>query len=182
MSPLRRPIQRGRRRIGASLLLALLLPSGVIAAETCFALGAGDFTPLTDCQRNAAGNLELPASGMKQLHFDAEGVAAVVVGGQHYYVRADGRSLPVLSHDNGPDYFEEGLTRARINGRIGYFNHQLQPAFAARFDWGFPFKRGLAEVCNGCSLAAPDADGHRAVVGGEWFLIDRQGQVIAPAR
>lgn len=182
MSKLRRPIQRGRRRIGASLLLALLLPGGVIAAETCFALGEDDFSPLADCLRNAAGNLELPASSLKQLHFDRDGLAAVWLGGQHYYVRADGHSLPVLSHDNGPDYFTEGLTRARIDGRIGYFNPQLQPAFATRFDWGFPFKQGVPEVCNGCTLAAPDADGHRAVVGGEWFLINPHGQVIAPTR
>lgn len=183
MSHTQRPTQCSHRgTIGASLLLALLLPGGVIATETCFALGGTDITPLPSCPQNAAGNLELPASHVRQLHFDLNGLAVVLLGSQHYYVRADGHSLPVLNYDNGPDYFQEGLTRARIDGRIGYFNRQLQPAFAARFDWGLPFKEGVAEVCNGCTLADPDADGHRAVVGGKWFVINPQGQVIDPAR
>lgn len=183
MSHPRRPTHRGRRGIiGASLLLALLLPGGVIAAETCFALGDAVITSLASCPRNAAGNLELPASLVRQLHVDSNGLAAVLLGNQHYYVRADGHSLPVLSYDNGPDYFEEGLTRSRIDGRIGYFDRQLRPAFAAQFDWGLPFKDGVAKVCNGCTLATPDASGHRAVVGGNWFVINPQGQVIVPAR
>ena len=70
------------------------------------------------------------------------------------------------------------LTRAMIDGQISYYDHQLQPAFAARFDWGWPFKDGVAEVCQGCSPGKPDPDGHTAIEGGKHFRIDRHGKAL----
>ena len=54
----------------------------------------------------------------------------------------------------------------------------LQPAFAARFDWGFPFRNGSAEVCNGCREGTPDAGGHTDIVGGTRLRIDRRGNAL----
>lgn len=88
--------------------------------------------------------------------------------------------LPVLTYDNGPDYFVEGLTRARIGGKIGYYDQHLRQVIAPRYDWGSPFEHGRAEVCNGCKPVPTDADGHTVMVGGTWATIDRHGNEVVP--
>jgi len=158
-----------------ALLSLGLLPAAGYAAEPCYRLDTSVFEVLQGCQQGDAGKLEISASALARLHYDADGLAALLVGKQHYYLRADGRRLAVITYDNGPDYFEQGLTRARVDGQIGYYNTQLQPAFAARFDWGWPFQDGVAEVCQGCRPGKPDADGHTSIVGGTHYRIDRQG-------
>ena len=54
----------------------------------------------------------------------------------------------------------------------------LQPALAARFDGGFPFRNGSVEVCDGCREGAADAGGHTDIVGGTRLRIDRQGNAL----
>lgn len=136
------------------------------------------FEVLEGCQQTVAGTLDISPAALARLEYDADGLAAIRAGQQHYYLRRDGRQLAVLTYDNGPDYFGEGLTRARVGGKTGYYNQQLQPAFATRFDWGWPFKDGVAEVCQGCRPGKPDADGHVPVIGGESFRIDRHGRRV----
>jgi len=108
--------------------------------------------------------------------YDPDGLAAVYAGGGFHYVRADGRQLPVITFDNGPDYVVEGLVRGRVGARIGYFDTQLRQVFPATFDFGWAFDDGVARVCQGCRPGTPDDHGHIAMVGGTWYRIDRQGR------
>jgi len=112
--------------------------------------------------------------------YDSHGLAQAAIDGQHYYVSKDGRVLAVITYDNGPDPFAEGLVRSLLDGKIAYFDSTLREAFSARFDWGFPFRDGKAVVCLGCSIAPPDDDGHKAVVGGLWGCVDAKGRVVIP--
>lgn len=158
-------------------LLSLALPAAVtLAAEPCYRMDTSVFEVLDGCQLGKDGTLEITPTALARLQYDADGLSAILVGKQHYYLRGDGRRLAVITYDNGPDYFEEGLTRASINGRISYYDKQLRPAFADSFDWGWPFKDGIAEVCQDCHPGKPDADGHASIVGGTHYHIDRQGK------
>lgn len=161
-----------------ALLSLILLPATGSAATPCYRLDTAMFEVLEGCQQTDAGTLDISTAALAVLEYDADGLAAIRAGQQHYYLRRDGRQLAVLTYDNGPDYFEEGLTRARVDGQIGYFDHQLQPAFAARFDWAWPFKDGVADVCQGCTLGEPDALDHVSVVGGRHYRINRQGKTV----
>ncbi len=161
----------------ALLSLALLSPIA-LADEPCYRLDSEMFKPLQGCKQARDGTLAVSETALAQLEYDADGLAAVIAGKQHYYLRSDGRQLAVITYDNGPDYFEEGLTRAMIDGQISYYDHQLQPAFAARFDWGWPFKDGVAEVCQGCAPGKPDPGGHTAIEGGKHYRINRQGKLL----
>lgn len=178
-------MSRARRyRFGAvaALLPLLALSCLAHAGEACYHRDTGRPDVLPGCKQTAPGTLVISAAALAALQFDENGLAALQAGHQYYYVRRDGRRLPVITYDNGPDYFQEGLTRARVDGRIGYYDTQLQPAFAERFDWGFPFENGSAEVCNGCHEGPPDAGGHTGIVGGTHFRIDRQGAHLSTAR
>lgn len=170
--------RRHLRGPAAALLPLVLLPALACAGEACHRRDTDRFEVLPGCTQTAPGTLALGAGALARLRFDKNGLAALQAGRQYYYVRRDGTYLPVITYDNGPDYFADGLTRARVDGRIGYYDTRLQPAFAARFDWGFPFQDGSAEVCDGCREGTPDADGHAGIVGGTRFRIDRQGNVL----
>lgn len=178
-------MSRARRyRFGAvaALLPLLALSCLAHAGEACYRRDTGRPDVLPGCKQTAPGTLVISAAALAALQFDENGLAALQAGHQYYYVRRDGRHLPVITYDNGPDYFQEGLTRARVDGRIGYYDTQLQPAFGEHFDWGFPFENGSAEVCNGCHEGPPDAGGHTGIVGGTHFRIDRQGAHLSTAR
>jgi len=162
----------------AALLSLALLPALACAGEACHRRDTERFEVLPGCTQTAPGTLALGAGALARLRFDENGLATLQAGRQYYYVRRDGTYLPVITYDNGPDYFAEGLVRARVDGRIGYYDTGLQPAFAARFDWGFPFRNGSAEVCNGCREGTPDAGGHTDIVGGTRLRIDRQGNAL----
>lgn len=169
-------------RPAAALLSLALLPGAARAGDACHRMDTADFAVLDGCVQRAPGTLKISAAALARLNYDGNGLAALMAGRQHYYVRRDGTQLAVISYDNGPDAFADGLVRARIDGRIGYFNVQLQPAFAERFSWGFPFQDGMAEVCNGCHAGQPDAGGHSSIVGGTRFSIDRHGRHLSAPR
>lgn len=171
-----------RLRPVTALLSLVLLPGAASAGEICHRLDTADFAVLDGCTQSTPGTLRISPAALARLDYDDNGLAAVMAGKQHYYVRRDGRHLAVISYDNGPDHVAEGLVRARVDDRIGYYDLQLQPAFSARFDWGFPFHNGVAEVCNGCRKSEPDANGHTALIGGKRFHIDRQGQRLPDPR
>jgi len=162
----------------AALLSLATAPAIALADEACYRMDTDAFKILEGCKRTGDGRLIVAETALAQLEYDADGLTAIIAGKQHYYLRRDGRNLPVITYDNGPDYFEEGLTRALVDGRIGYYDRQLQPAFAARFDWGWPFKDGIAEVCQGCAPGKPDPGGHTAIEGGKHYRIDRQGNIL----
>ncbi|MDD5274762.1 MAG: WG repeat-containing protein [Methylovulum sp.] len=110
------------------------------------------------------------------LDYDADGLAYLRTKDGFLYVNRHGNARPVISYDNGPDYFAEGLARTRQNGKIGYFDKSLKMVIAPAYDFGFPFSAGRAIVCNGC---VEQSDGeHKIRVGGLWGAIDSQGGIV----
>ena len=94
-----------------------------------------------------------------------------------HYVDRTGRSLPVLTWDNGPETPQEGLLRGRVGSRVGYFDLKFRQVVPGTFDFAWPFQDGVAEVATAAG-AAPDADGHTPMEGGERFRIDRSGRRV----
>lgn len=168
----------GGRHVRPLLLMGGLLASAMAwgAGSECTTLTEEDgLQPLAGCQW-FNGRLVLDATALASLPYDQHGLAAVHAGGGFHYVRADGRQLPVITFDNGPDYVVDGLIRGRVGKRIGYFDTQLRQVFPATFDFGWAFDDGVARVCEGCRPGTPDDHGHIAMVGGTWYRIDRQGR------
>ena len=85
--------------------------------------------------------------------------------------------------DNGWDYYEEGLARYVHNGKVGFSNERAEHVIQARFDMAFPFRNGLAPVCNGCKQSMVEECSpcnHYEYVGGQWGVIDKSGSVLVP--
>lgn len=165
-------------------LAAATLPAAAAPAPAegaaCQALTEEDgLQPLPGCAL-VDSRLQLTPAALARLAFDAHGLAAAYAGGSFHYITRQGRSQAVITWDNGPDRVEEGRLRGRVGTRIGYFDATLEPAFAATFDFGWPFREGIAEVCNGCRPGTPDADGHVPIEGGTHFQIDRRGHRVTP--
>jgi len=171
-------------RTAAYRSVAAVLPSlfsaaaALAAGDHCLLPERFDLPVLEGCRQVAPGTLELSADALARLPFNADGLATVLAAGQFYYVRRDGHYLPVITFDNGADYFSEGLVRAVVDGKLGYYDTGLQPTFAARFDWGWPFEDGSALVCEGCRRGEADTDGHTPMVDGRRYRIDRHGNPL----
>ena len=166
----------------ALLSIALLAPVGA-AAGACVPFrddGMNDFGPCT--RIDAAGQRWVKAEDLGALSFDKDGLAAVWIEAvrRFHYVGRDGRMAPVITYDNGPDYFVEGLARTPVDGRIGYIDRTLRVVIPARYDMGFPFEHGRAVVCNGC--VAKRQGEHAFMEGGLWGAVDRNGREIVPLR
>lgn len=127
------------------------------------------------------GTLWISNENLKRMYFSPHGLAQVFIPEKGwYYVKRDGKSLSVLTLDNGADYFAEGLARSRVNGKIAYFDRNFHLVIPPKYDWGWPFENGKAVVCNGCYETPRDSDGYSQLFGGQWGFIDRQGTEIVP--
>ncbi|MGK7392383.1 MAG: WG repeat-containing protein [Candidatus Cyclobacteriaceae bacterium M2_1C_046] len=80
----------------------------------------------------------------------------------------------VVIFDNGPDPFNEGLTRVIRNGKMGYANRYGQVIIPCIYDYAKWFKNETAEVTFD-AVEYLDEDGHRRVESNDWFEIDKQG-------
>lgn len=139
-----------------------------------------ELEPHAGCAVREGAELKISEDHLKRLHFDADSLAQILIDGQWFYVKPDGRQLPVVTYDNGADYFAEGLVRSSVGARIAYFDLNFAAVVPPKYDWGWPFENGLALVCNGCRRGSADADGHVPMEGGVWGYIDRRGQEVVP--
>ena len=138
------------------------------------------------------GRPRLKRSYLGRLRYDRDGLASVMLFNgtdtrkyQWYYVRRGVIPVPVESMDNGPDYFEDGLARARVGGKIGYINRKLNLVIPATYDGAYPFRDGVAVVCTACTIEYDRTvtEGERSwYAGGQWGRIDRRGRVVSPFR
>ena len=138
------------------------------------------------------GRPRLKRSYLARLRYAPDGLAAVLLlagtgtrQSQWFYVRRGVIPMPVESMDNGPDYFEDGLARSRVGGKIGYIDRKLNLVIPATYDGAYPFKDGVAVVCTACTIVSDGivADGERSwYEGGQWGRIDRRGRVVSPFR
>jgi len=177
-------------RVLAAVAALLLcgLPTTTATAEECwyFTKVAGDEVRQVDCLTPIAveNRSKLNADAMvarkvvRQLSYDADGLAAVRSESRFYYVNRRREARVTVNFDNGPDPLSEGLARTRRGGKIGYFDKSLRIVIEPQFDFGFPFEGGLAIVCNGC-VRAVDGE-HDVMSGGLWGAIDRAGRIVQP--
>ena len=127
------------------------------------------------------GSLAVHPDHLNELQFD-DGLSAVLVSGGWYYVTPAGRTAPVLTFDNGADYFAEGLARTHRAGKVGFIDRSLTERIGPAWDFAFPFDGGVALVCQGCRSHATGEGEHLELRGGAWGYIDREGAVVVPVR
>jgi hypothetical protein len=138
------------------------------------------------------GRLRLKQSYLARLRYDCHGLASVMLFNETdkgkarwFYVRRGVVPVPVETMDNGPDYFEDGLARSRVGGKIGYIDRKLNLVIPAAYDGAYPFRDGVAVVCTACILVFDSTvtEGGRSwYEGGQWGRIDRTGRVVSPFR
>ena len=138
------------------------------------------------------GRPRLKRSYSARLRYDRNGLASVMLFNgtdtrkyQWFYVRRGVIPVPVESMDNGPDYFEDGLARARVGDKVGYIDRKLNLVIPATYDGAYPFRDGVAVVCTACTIEYDRTvtEGERSwYVGGQWGRIDRRGRVVSPFR
>uniref|UniRef100_UPI00404781A6 WG repeat-containing protein n=1 Tax=Roseivirga sp. TaxID=1964215 RepID=UPI00404781A6 len=79
--------------------------------------------------------------------------------------------------DNGPDYFNEGLTRVLRNGKMGFANQYGEIVIPCRYDFANWFDNGKAKVTFD-AVKSSDLDEHYSVESDEWFWIDKNGKKL----
>jgi hypothetical protein len=124
------------------------------------------------------GSLQLRPGALAAVAGRESQPVSIVIASILYYVNSQGRIAPVLWHDNGADYFKEGLARTHRDGKVGFIDRELVERIPPIWDFAFPFRTGFAIVCPGCR-SVPDGE-HRAVRGGLWGYIDREGVEVVP--
>ncbi|UKB82225.1 WG repeat-containing protein [Chryseobacterium sp. MEBOG06] len=82
-------------------------------------------------------------------------------------------------YDNGADYFSEGFRRLVKNGKIGFADRNGKTVIQPEHDFAVPFNYGYAAFCDGCDWEKTD-DEHKAVVGGNWGIMNTQGKIVQP--
>ncbi len=132
---------------------------------------------------NATGELFIAPQLVKELPFDAEGLAAVLSPKKGWmYVSRTGRVVisGVPWMENGADSFHDGLVRVVKNEKYGFANRKGQLLILPIYDGALTFQNGHATVCKGCkSICVESECEHHFFKGGEWFQIDTKGTVLA---
>jgi hypothetical protein len=168
---------------------ALLLINCAVADASEYSLACvyvdnsptGELESHAECATRASGALRVSEDHLARMSY-INGLASVVIDRHWYYVMRNGRSLAVLTYDNGPDGFSEGLTRSPVGDKVAYFDSTFRQVIGPKYDWGWPFEGGRALVCIGCKLGKPDHEGHAALSGGLWGYVDRSGKEIVPVK
>ncbi|CAA6820654.1 MAG: Unknown protein [uncultured Sulfurovum sp.] len=139
-----------------------------------FFLGCSKSTPIPQETTSPTNNVD--DTYLKNLDFGEEEIISVFMKHNFYYIRKDGKKIQTLTYDNGADPFSDGLARTRVNGKIGFFNTNLEIVLKPIYDFAFPFHEGKAEICTGCKEKKEGE--HTMLDGGKWQKIDRNGLVI----
>ena len=127
------------------------------------------------------GSLAVDSEHLQNLYF-SEGLGEILVRTVGwYYVTPTGRTAPVLTYDNGADYFAEGLARTIRAGKVGFIDRSLSEVIPPSWDFAFPFDHGFAVVCNGCRSHRVD-DEHSEMRGGVWGYINPSGEAVVPIK
>ena len=84
----------------------------------------------------------------------------------------------IVSFDNGPDYFYEGLVRAKRNGKMGFADKYGKIAIPCEYDFAWWFEDGKAKVTFDAREIRDKYDEHTTIESDEWFYIDKNGKKI----
>ena len=110
---------------------------------------------------------------LQHIEFHGQEIIPIKIKDQFYYLRQDGKIMETLTFDGKADEFSDGLVRTKVNGKIGFFNRNLEMVLKPLYDFAFPFHNGVAEICMGCK------EGSEGLLdGGKWEKINREGLVI----
>lgn len=84
----------------------------------------------------------------------------------------------LVSFDNRPDYFHEGLVRAKRNGKMGFADKYGQIIIPCEYDFVWWFEDGKAKVTFDAKEIRAKYDDHTRIESDEWFYIDKNGNKI----
>ena len=161
--------------------LGLIVLTIVFNGQVC---SAGTLTPFSDAgdkwgYRNSTGKVVITPQYSAAMEFSEQGIAAVADKDGWLYIDTKGNPLvrPFV-FDNGPDYFEEGLSRYVDSGKFGFINASGKIVIPAAYDFARPFSESRAAVCNGCRQE-PVGE-HKITVGGKWGFVDSKGNIVIP--
>jgi len=115
-------------------------------------------------------------SYLQTLNFKDKELISVKIKKEFYYVLKSGKKISTLTYDGKADEFSDGLARTKVNGKIGFFNKNLEIVLKPIYDFAFPFHNNEAEICTGCK--EKEEDGTSMLDGGTWKKINRDGLVI----
>jgi len=139
-----------------------------------------DVKTFQHCARaDSSGRPQVTRRHLRDLSYDRHGLSTIFIGGW-YVIRRDGRLAPVMMMDNWAEDFSDGLARSLVGGKIGFVDRSLRLAIPARYDGAYPFNRGVAIVCIGCTSKTTGE--YTSYVGGAWGCIDRFGRLKRPMR
>lgn len=162
-------------------LLGLIVILIMLSGHVC---SAGTLTAFSDANdkwgyRDSSGKVVIAPQYSAAMEFSKQGIAAVVDEDGWLYIDKTGNPIvrPFV-FDNGPDYFEDGLSRYVDNGKMGFINTSGKIVIPAAYDFARPFSEKRAAVCNGCRQE-PEGE-HKITVGGKWGFIDQKGNVLIP--
>ena len=139
-----------------------------------FLTSCSNTTPIP--KKSPQKNSYLNKIHLDTLNFHGKELISIYKDNKYYYVRKDGKIMQTLTYDNAADEFSDGLARTKINGKIGFFNSNLEMVLKPIYDFAFPFHNGTAEICMGCKEKKDEE--HSMLDGGKWKKIDRTGLVI----
>ncbi len=174
----------------------LLLPFLLLAASSaltttasarrfplsCAYVSTGELKNAAACAAPTRDGLLISPHVVRVLRYDG-GLATIGVAGRGWFFRRrNGRIVRMLTLDNGPDPFSEGLARGSIGGRFVYVDRRLRVRLRTPYTFGMPFEHGRAQVCTGCVELRLDGGEHTATTGGRWSVIDRRGSVVSSTR
>ncbi len=126
--------------------------------------------------RDADGYYQVNPTHLERMHFSPSGLAEIVTKEGWRYVTREGRSVSMVTCDNGPDPFSEGLARAIAGSKIGFVDEELNWRVRPIYDGAMPFESGRALVCIGCRDVHEGE--HDILVDGCWGYIDVDGDEV----
>ena len=119
----------------------------------------------------------------------------VLNNGQIWWIDRRGQKLfESFYFDNGPDYFQKGLSRILNIEKFGFIDTQGKVVIEPCYDFASPFdEHGFANVCNGCWLSYPSStkfsvahkratDVYGKIEGGKWGVISTAGDIVVPLK
>ncbi len=169
------------------LILAILylLPALLMADTSCVYPSKkddGSLDVLEGCGSINGDQINLKQSHLNNLAFSSDGLACVMFSTEDiFYVHENGQTQRTYFFDNGCDYFEEGLARGIVNGKMVYINKLLDVALSPPFEFLTSFDYGHAVVCNGPFITSTDGE-HTFRTGGKCGLINKQGKLVVEAK
>jgi hypothetical protein len=129
--------------------------------------------------KDSDGNILIEPKYAMAYEFTKKGVAQVVTEYDWFCIDNTGKPLlKIFNYDNGPDYYEEGLARyVDDKNKMGFMNEKCEIIIPAKYDFAWPFEKGSAQVCDGCSKTIENE--MLKISGGKNYNINKKGEIVS---